>query len=373
MNAHRQGRTDLRLVHPDGRPRAHRPVRVRQIRRAFPFGLALTHRMLTEPGLAEFVAGRFTWATFGNESKWYANEKVQGQEDYREADVLLDRCAERGLEARGHCLFWEPEEWQPLWVRSLTGPELRGAVERRLESAATHFRGRFRHWDVVNETLHGSFFRDRLGPDVWPWMFRRAHELDPGATLFTNEFNVLSVDQNFTEVQTAEYVAHVRELLDQGAPIQAVGIQGHVWREDLLASPSVVRERLDVVAELGLPIWITEYDSADEDPERNADVLELVYRTAFGHPAVEGIVTWTPWAGDSWRGPNAALANEDWSLRPAGRRLDALLAEWTTDYETQTDANGHATVHGFAGDYVAEVDGETVRFAIAAPTRSERG
>ncbi|MCW5941691.1 MAG: endo-1,4-beta-xylanase [Fimbriimonadaceae bacterium] len=372
MNSHRQGRTEVSLTYPDGGPLARRAVRIRQTRRAFPFGLALTHRMLAEAPLAGFVVPRFTWATFGNESKWYANEKVRGSEDYREADELLDWCEAHRLEARGHCVFWEPESWQPDWVRGLADGDLRGAVERRLESAVAHFRGRFRHWDVNNETLHGSFFRDRLGAEIWPWMFRRVRELDPDVRLFANEFNVLSVDQNFAQVQTAEYVAHVRELIEQGAPIDAVGIQGHVWREDLLANPGVVTERLDLVAELGLPIWITEYDAADEDPERNADILELVYRTAFGHSAVEGIVTWTPWAGDSWRGPNAALAEADWTLRPAGRRLDALLAEWTTDYETVTDGAGWVLTEGYAGSYVAEADGLSVPFEILA-TRSAPG
>src|SRR4029078_4426144 len=110
---------------------------------------------------------------------------------------------------------------------------------------------------------HGTFFVDRAGKDVHSWMYKRARELDPSVKLFVNEFNVLSVDKNFQETQTDAYVAQVRDLLKQGAPIDAVGIQGHLWKEDVLAHPEVIGQRLDKVAGLGLPIWITEFDVAD--------------------------------------------------------------------------------------------------------------
>jgi len=298
------------------------------------------------------VREHFDWAVFGNESKWYANEpRARGQVTYETADALLDWCEANGLTVRGHTLFWEPEKWQPRWVQALQGDELRSAVEARLEGAVTHFDGRFVHWDVLNEPLHGSFFKDRLGEGIWAWMFQRSHELDPEAVLFVNEFNVLSVDKDFQAVETSEYVAAVRKLLAAGAPVQGVGIQGHVWAADTLDHPELLKQRLDEVAELGLPIWITEFDSAFDDPGLNADALELVYRTAFSHPAVEGIVAWVVWAGDSWRGPDAGFAHQDWTLSEAGERYVSLRDEWSTHAEGETDADGRFAVRAFHGDY----------------------
>jgi hypothetical protein len=77
----------------------------------------------------------------------------------------------------------------------------------------------------------------------------------------------------------------------RGAPIHGVGIQGHIWGEDILANPGVLKERLDKVAALGLPIWITEFDVANDNETSCADKLELVYRTAYSHPAVKGIMS----------------------------------------------------------------------------------
>ncbi len=353
----RQSLVRVQVINDMGDPATRLSLGVRQVRQAFPFGSAMSRNLLRNQRYADFFKAHFNWAVFGNESKWYSNERVQSQEDYRDADALLAWCRTNQIPVRGHCIFWEPEKWQPKWVRDLAGDPLRQAVERRLTNAVTHFRGGFVHWDVNNEMLHGAFFKDRLGESIWPWMFKRAHELDPDVKLFVNEFNILSVDQAFDKVQTDEYVDSVRRLLDQGVPIHGVGIQGHVWREKIMANPQVVKERLDKVAALDLPIWITEFDVADEDPSACADVLELVYRTAFSHPTVEGIIMWVFWAGDSWRGPNAGLARRDWTLNEAGQRYESLMKEWSTEISGTTDAQGCLSFRGFHGDYTATVTG----------------
>jgi len=347
----RQRDVEVRVVNEQGRPVSGVSVEIRQVRQAYPFGGAMSWALLRNEQYAEFFKDHFNWAAFENESKWYSNERVQGRDDYRIADALLSWCESNNIPVRGHCIFWEPKKWQPKWLRELAGDELRQAVEHRLESAVTHFRGRFVHWDVNNEMLHGSFFKDGLGEAIWPWMFKRTHELDPDAKLFVNEFNILSVDQGFEEVQTDEYIASIRRLIDQGAPIHGVGIQGHLWHEDILANPDVLKERLDKLATLDLPIWITEFDVADDDPTSCADKLELVYRTAYSHPAVEGIIMWVFWAGNSWRGPNAGLAHKDWTLNEAGKRYEALMDEWSTEVAGKTDAAGRLSFRGFHGDY----------------------
>jgi GH35 family endo-1,4-beta-xylanase len=363
IERHRKSDVRLRLVDGEGKALAGARVAVRQLRSSFGFGAAITGRLLEEPRYQQFVKEHFDWAVFGNESKWYANEAVRGQLTYETADALLDWCEANGIAVRGHTVFWEPERWQPRWVRELEGEELRAAVESRLESAVTHFAGRFRHWDVLNEPLHGSFFKDRLGADVWRWMFQRTRELDPQVTLFINEFNVLSRDKDFDAVETEAYAAQVRALLEAGAPIQGVGVQGHVWFPEVLEEPEQVAARLDAVAELGLPIWISEFDAADPDPGVNADILELVYRSAFAHPSVEGIAAWVVWAGDSWRGPDAGFAKLDWTLSEAGRRYLALKEEWSTSVEGATDAAGRMSFRGFHGGYEAalERDGRSVQ------------
>jgi GH35 family endo-1,4-beta-xylanase len=351
----RQREVRVRVADEQGNPAAGVQVDIRQTHQAFPFGAAMSWVLLRNERYAEFFRDHFNWAVFENESKWYSNERIQGREGYRAADALLTWCKANDIPVRGHCIFWEPARWQPRWLRDLSGDQLRQAVEKRLESAVTHFRGKFVHWDVDNEMLHGKFFKDGLGESIWPWMFKRTHELDPDAKLFVNEYNILSVDQAFKQVQTDEYVASIRRLIDQGAPIHGVGIQGHLWHEDILANPGVLKKRLDKIAALKLPIWISEFDVADEDEKSCADKLELVYRTVYSHPAVEGIIMWVFWAGNSWRGPNAGLAHRDWTLNEAGKRYEALMEEWSTEISGRTDTDGVLSFKGFHGDYEAKV------------------
>jgi endo-1,4-beta-xylanase len=345
----------LRLAGTDGAPLPGARLEIVQTRKAFPFGSAMSRRLIGNPQYQEFFKGHFNWAVFENESKWYANERERGKTTYADADAMLAWCEANGIPVRGHCIFWEPERWQPKWVPGLSDDELKEAVENRLHSSVQHFKGKFLHWDVNNEMLHGSFFKDRLGESIWAWMFQRTRELDPDARLFVNEFNILSVDQNFKQVETEDYVRSIRRLQEQGAPIDGVGIQGHIWFEDILKHPEVIKQRLDKIAELGLPIWISEFDVVDKDPSVRADKMELVYRTAYSHPAVEGIVMWVFWAGNSWRGPDAALVGLDWAPNAQGERYQALMREWSTRTSGQTDASGRFSFRGFHGTYLVKV------------------
>jgi len=58
-------------------------------------------------------------------------------------------------------------------------------------------------------------------------------------------------------------------------------VQGH-FDEDV--EPLVVKARLDNLATLGIPIWVTEYDSKTPDVNKRAENLENLYRIAFSHP-----------------------------------------------------------------------------------------
>ncbi len=105
------------------------------------------------------------------------------------------------------------------------------------------------------------------------------------------------------------------------------------------------------MAELGLRIWITEYDSEHADPAVRADNLETLYRIAFSKPAVEGVLIWGLWAGSHWRVANAAIVDLDWTLNEAGQRYQSLLAEWTTATNGSTDVVGAFQFRGFHGAY----------------------
>lgn len=320
-------------------------IRAKQTRHLFAFGSVVNTNLPTNPDYREFFLNHFEWAVFENETKWFYNEPQRDFVTYASAESIYQVCEANGIKVRGHCIFWAKEEYTPGWLRNDPPDLMREEIEERLDSVVPHFDGRFLHWDVNNEMLDGDFFRKKLGPEIEPFMFTRAHELDPEALLFVNDYSTVECCPSRTEA----YINQITSLIARGAPVQGIGVQGHYWGSTVDAVATL--QGLDRLATLNLPIWITEYDIVNYDENARAEALENLYRAAFSHPAVEGILMWGFWAGSHWRGENAAIVNLDWTLNAAGVRYEALMNEWTTDLSSPTDLDGKFGFRGFQGTY----------------------
>lgn len=329
----------LFVVDPAGQPIPGAVINVNQTRHQFAFGSAINNN-ISNPNYAAFVRTNFEWAVMENEAKWYYNEPTQGHVTYTVADAITNFCYTNKITLRGHNIFWAVDQNVQAWVTNLSNANLLVAVTNRLNSVVNHFKGTFVHWDVNNEMLHGNFYGNRLGNWVNPWMFQYAHTLDSNAVLFVNDYNVVAGNE------TDAYKLQIQSLLASNAPVQAIGAQGHFGST---VDPASTESRIDSLAELNLPIWITEYDSANSDEFIRADNLEKLYRIAFSKSSVDGVLMWGFWAGSHWRGSNAAIVNLNWTLNEAGRRYQALLAEWTTRTNGATDSVGVFAFRGFHG------------------------
>lgn len=338
----RKRNAEIRVVDASGNPISGATVSVKQTKHRFGFGSAINTNVLTNATYANFFKNHFEWAVHENESKWYSTETSQGNVNYSNADKIMEWTEANGIISRGHTVLWEVEANNPSWVKSLTGTALRSAMDSRITSVVNHFKGKYVHWDVNNEMLHGSFFKDRLGAAIWPYMYQRVRALDPNVKLFVNDYNVIEYDEDVA------YKAQIKSLLDQGAPIDGIGAQGHFGAT---IDPVAVKRRLDNLATFGLPIWITEYDSTVSNENTRADNLEAMYRLAFSHSSVDGVLMWGFWAGSHWRGADAAIVNQDWTLNAAGKRYEALLKEWTTVQSGTTTSDGKYPFRGFHGTY----------------------
>ncbi|MEJ6951299.1 endo-1,4-beta-xylanase [Natronospora cellulosivora (SeqCode)] len=332
----------VRVVDQNNNPVPGAYVDVSQVSKSYPFGSALSIDSFHNPQYTDFFKENFNWAVFENAAKWYHTEPSRGNYNYRDSDMMYEWCEENDIKVRGHCVFWAVDQYVQHWVQNLSDQELRQEVDKRLEDIVPRYRGKFLHWDVNNEMLHGDFYARRLGEDIRTYMFQRTKELDPDAKLFINDYNVISYSS------TDAYAAQIQDLLDQGAPIEGIGAQGHFGET---VDPIEVKSRLDRLAEFGLPIWISEYDSTTPDEYQRADNLETLYRLAYSHPAVEGIMMWGFWASDHWRGQDAAIVNHDWSLNEAGRRYQQLMDEWETHESGYTNNAGSYNFRGFHGNY----------------------
>lgn len=331
-------------------------VRVRQTKNSFPFGSCMSRTNIDNEDFVAFFVKNFNWAVFGNELKWYWTESQQGNLNYRDADEMLDLCQKNNIETRGHCIFWEVEGTVQSWVKGLNKNDLMAAVQNRLTGLLTRYKGKFRHYDVNNEMLHGSFYQDRLGKDIRAYMFKTAHQLDPSALLFVNDYHV--EDGCDPRSSPERYIEHVLDLQEQGAPVGGVGIQGHI------DSPigSIVSSALDKLGILGLPIWFTELDVSSINEHIRADDLEVMLREAYAHPAVEGVMLWGFWELFMSR-ENSHLVNAEGDINEAGKRYLQLKEEWLTRSHGHIDDQGQFSFRGFHGTYEVEIVslGKTVK------------
>ncbi|PSR99950.1 Anti-sigma-I factor RsgI6 like [Actinidia chinensis var. chinensis] len=323
-------------------------VKVRQTQNSFPFGSCINRTNIDNEDFVDFFAKHFNWAVFGNELKWYWTEPQQGNVNYRDADDLLNLCKSRNIETRGHCIFWEVEGTVQSWIKALNTNDLKTAVQNRLNSLLTRYKGKFKHYDVNNEMLHGSFYQDHLGKDIRANMFKTANQLDPTATLFVNDYHV--EDGCDPRSSPEKYIQHILDLQEQGAPVGGIGIQGHI------DSPvgSIVCSAMDKLGILGLPIWYTELDVSSTNEYIRADDLEVMLRETFAHPAVDGIMLWGFWELFMSR-DNSHLVNAEGDINEAGKRYLALKQEWMSHAHGHIDEQGQFGFRGFQGTYAVEI------------------
>ncbi|KAL2894927.1 Anti-sigma-I factor RsgI6 [Bienertia sinuspersici] len=323
-------------------------VKVRQIQNSFPFGTCINRTNIDNEDFVAFFLENFNWAVFGNELKWYWTEAQKGNLNYKDADEMLDLCQKNNIQARGHCIFWEVENTVQPWIKSLSKSDLMTAVQNRLTSLLTRYKGKFRHYDVNNEMLHGSFYQDRLGKDIRANMFKIANKLDPSALLFVNDYHIEDGDDPRSSPE--KYIEQVLNLQVQGAPVGGVGIQGHI------DSPvgSIVCSALEKLGILGLPLWFTELDFSSINEHVRADDLEVMLREAYAHPAVEGIMLWGFWELFMSR-ENSHLVNAEGEINEAGRRYLKLKHEWLTRAHGHIDEQDQFCFRGFHGTYEVEI------------------
>ena len=234
---------------------------------AFLVGVALNPLQFggADPRTTEFIAREFNCATAENAMKWESLEPKNNQFRFRPADQFIDFCHQHDLVVIGHNLCWHAQ--LPSWVskpdpgqEKLTKEVLLARLKNHITIVAAHFKGKVHGWDVVNEAIkdgsgeyRASVFYRLIGPEYLALAFKWAHEADPDAELYYNDYNLDADD-----AKRAKAVELVKYLREQGARIDGIGLQGHYN----LTTPSAAKidETIRIFVALGLKVMITELD-----------------------------------------------------------------------------------------------------------------
>ena len=212
------------------------------------------------------IVKNFNWVVAENCMKCEVIHPKEGVYDFTLADQFVDKAKAAGLKVQGHCLIWHSQcaPWFHFDEKgNLVSPEvLKKRMREHIFTIVSHFKGRIDAWDVVNEAFEDdgsprkSLFYQILGTDYIPLAFQYAHEADPTIQLFYNDFSM----NKATKVEGV--VNFFRPLIQQGLPITAIGMQGHMILEDNVDN-SVIKQyehSIKTIASLGVPTFFSELD-----------------------------------------------------------------------------------------------------------------
>lgn len=294
----------------------------------------------------------------------------RGDYNFGSADFLLGEpgkkgwAAEHQIRVRGHVLVYARDDGYsiPRWLlqqeSSISAEQAKVLLHEYIRDVAGRYRGKIAMWDVINEAiddrpndrpfrLRNSFWFRKLGPEFITLAFKYAHEADPKAELYYNDYAVENGGPK-SEAMLA-LVAYARK---NGAPVTGVGLQYHTILAEHVKPGDGHYHLLDSIKELKLAFMITELDLGipvkplprtdpqhglipriDADLEAQGERYGDIVRMALAYKNCHGIQMWGITDRHSWipqfdpaRGA-ALVFDADYRAKPAHSSVLKALEE----------------------------------------------
>ncbi len=210
------------------------------------------------------VQKHFDTITPENVLKWEVVHPKPGKYEFDLPDKYVEFGEKNGMFIVGHTLMWHQQA--PAWLfkdekgGEVSREELLKRLQDHIRTVVGRYKGRINGWDVVNEAIDdttGELRMDRpwykiLGKEGIFAAFAAAHEADPNAELYYNDYSVHNPKKR------AGIIALVKEIRARGLRIDGVGTQEH----HLLDTPTAAEidaTFVDLKA-AGFPVMVTELD-----------------------------------------------------------------------------------------------------------------
>lgn len=224
--------------------------------------LSLPQILGKEPGTLALLESHFNSITPENILKWEEIHPEPERYDFVAADRYVALGEKYNMHIIGHTLVWFHQT--PDWVfkdesgRPLSRNALLDRMKEHIFTVMGRYKNRIHGWDVVNEAFlsDGRYRPNRwyeiIGEEYIAKAFEYAHEADPNAKLYYNEY-----DYEY-QPKCDAVIRLVRNLQARGIRVDGVGIQGH-W---FLDYPKIGAIELNLrdLASLGITLMVTELD-----------------------------------------------------------------------------------------------------------------
>jgi endo-1,4-beta-xylanase len=262
----------------------------------FLVGAALNPAQFTDQAPAEdaIIKAQFNSISPENVLKWVIVHPRPGVYDFTLSDKYVEFGETNHMFIIGHNLVWHSQV--PGWVfkdekgAPLTRDALLARMKDHIDTVVGRYKGRIKGWDVVNEalnedgTLRQSQWEKIIGDDYIEKAFEYAHEADPKAELYYNDYSLEN------EAKRKGAIEIVKRLQAKGIAITGVGVQDHVHMD--WPSPEQIDATINDFGKLGVKVMFTEVD-VDVLPSatsnQGADVSLNVASNPKLNPYVNGL------------------------------------------------------------------------------------
>ncbi|MEM3712507.1 MAG: endo-1,4-beta-xylanase, partial [Thermoproteota archaeon] len=292
-------------------------------------GTTISFSHFDDPNYIEAIAQEFNTVTPENEMKFVLIHPFPSVYTFSRADRIVEFAEKHGLKIRGHCLVWHQQ--LPDWITrgNFTREEWIQILRDHIMTVVGRYKGKVYAWDVVNEAvsengyLRSSVWLRNIGPEYIELAFRWAHEADPDALLFYNDYGIESINRKSDGVYTL-----LKTLLEHGVPIHGVGFQMHVSIENY-PDPDSLAENIKRFKELGLQVEITEMDVSiplpvsNEELVKQAEIYKNIFKTYLDNAGPNTFIMWGftdkySWITYTFSGSGAPLVlDENYRPKPA--------------------------------------------------------
>jgi endo-1,4-beta-xylanase len=241
-------------------------------KRGIYIGAAVQAGLLQEKQYADTLSSEFNLLTAEYEMKMCMIWPKREEFNFNAGDTIVQFAVDHKMRVRGHTLVWT--ECLPEWIEkgTFTQDEAKDLLHQYISTVVGRYKGKVQYWDVINESFERSPIWEKLiGKEYAQLAFQWAHEADPDALLFYNDYNAEGMN-----VKSDAIYAMVKGWKEAGVPIHGVGLQSH-FKGPIDAEG--IAQNIARLNDLGLQVHITELDFPY--PDNNAKNSELTQAKIF--------------------------------------------------------------------------------------------
>jgi endo-1,4-beta-xylanase len=230
----------------------------------FPIGVSVSPNLFVNETESALIKKEFSSLTPENVMKMGLIHPKENEYNWEPSDKIVDYAVANGMKIRGHCLLWHNQTPDWLFVgkdgNEVTKEVLLERIKDHITTVVSRYKGKIYAWDVVNEAVpdttaaiyRASRFYKIIGPEFIEKAFEYAHEADPKALLFYNDYDTEKKEKR------DKIIVLLKELQSKKVPLHGIGLQGH-WS---LYEPTKQELETSITefSKLGLKVQITELD-----------------------------------------------------------------------------------------------------------------